>query len=166
MTLIDLAERGWFPDRLIRAGIRRLLAQRIRQETAGDISARRAATSALIDRLRTGSLAVHTQAANVQHYEVPAEFFQQVLGPRLKYSCCLFASPSDDLARAEERMLRLTAERAEVEDGMEILELGCGWGSLTLWLAEHFPAEPHYGGVELARAAAVHRRLLPGPGFC
>ena len=77
---------------------------------------------------------------NEQHYEVPAEFFQLVLGPRLKYSCCLWPEGVESLAAAEEAMLALTCERAEIEDGMEILDLGCGWGSLTFWLAECYPA--------------------------
>jgi cyclopropane-fatty-acyl-phospholipid synthase len=82
---------------------------------------------------------VETPTANEQHYEVPAEFFQRVLGPRMKYSCCLYSTGSESIAEAEEAMLRLSCERAQLQDGLEILELGCGWGSLTLWMAEHYP---------------------------
>ena len=83
--------------------------------------------------------AVETDAANRQHYEVPAEFFEWVLGPRLKYSACLFPTAATTLADAEEEMLRETCRRAEIKDGMSVLELGCGWGSLTLWMAEQYP---------------------------
>jgi cyclopropane-fatty-acyl-phospholipid synthase len=84
-------------------------------------------------------LAVETEAANSQHYEVPAAFFQKVLGKRLKYSCGLFESANSTLDQAEESMLDLTCQRAGIQDGHDILELGCGWGSLTIWMAEHFP---------------------------
>ena len=129
---IQLAERGLFPDRLIRMGIRSLLAARRRNVEEVDLTE-------FANLLRQSPLAVDTDAANRQHYEVPAEFFAIVLGPRLKYSCCLFEQPSTFLAEAEDAMLRLTCERAEIANGMRILELGCGWGSLTLWLAEHYP---------------------------
>jgi cyclopropane-fatty-acyl-phospholipid synthase len=85
-------------------------------------------------------VAVATDTANEQHYEVPPEFFTAVLGPRLKYSACWWADGVDDLAVAEERTLELTCHRAGLEDGMDVLELGCGWGSLTLWMAELYPA--------------------------
>ncbi|RYE75602.1 MAG: class I SAM-dependent methyltransferase [Hyphomicrobiales bacterium] len=84
-------------------------------------------------------IALHADAANAQHYEVPAAFFEQVLGPRRKYSCCYYADPIDSLATAEEAALSLTAEHAGLADGQEILELGCGWGSLSLWMAEAYP---------------------------
>jgi cyclopropane-fatty-acyl-phospholipid synthase len=89
--------------------------------------------------LREGPLAESPEAANAQHYEVDPELFLRVLGPRLKYSCAWFPGPDTTLAEAEERMLELTAERAGLADGQRILELGCGWGSLTLWMAERFP---------------------------
>ena len=85
-------------------------------------------------------IATHTAVANEQHYEVPSAFFEKVLGTRLKYSCALFENDETDLDRAEEAMLRLSCERARIQDGASILELGCGWGSLTLWMAEHYPA--------------------------
>jgi len=84
-------------------------------------------------------IAVHTDTANTQHYEVPAAFFDQVLGARRKYSCCYYADPGDTLATAEETALTLTAEHADLADGQDILELGCGWGSLSLWMAERYP---------------------------
>jgi cyclopropane-fatty-acyl-phospholipid synthase len=134
--LIDLMERRLLPDALIRIGIRRLLKQRAAECRAADASG---ATAAFEASLREGPVAVHTDAANEQHYEVPAAFFQTVLGPRLKYSSCLYPDGVDTLPAAEDAMLQLTCERAGITNGMDILELGCGWGSLTLWMAEHYP---------------------------
>ena len=128
-----LLERGVLPDVAIRAGIRSLLRARLRDES------RLQRTERFIDELQRGPIAMHTEAANAQHYEVPAEFFTRVLGPHLKYSCCLWERGTTTLGEAESAMLRLTAERAAIEDGQRILELGCGWGSLTLYLAERFP---------------------------
>ncbi len=137
--LLGLAERGLVPDALLRAGIRRLCADRLRQEQAGDpgVAERRAA--ALIAELRRSPVAIHTDAANRQHYEVPPGFFERCLGPQLKYSGCYYPTGSETLAQAEEAMLALYAERAQLADGQDILELGCGWGSLTLWMARAFP---------------------------
>jgi cyclopropane-fatty-acyl-phospholipid synthase len=139
MDLIDLAEKGRVPDRLIRLGIRRLLSARLRKEDQGDVEQQRASQERFINELRNSPIAIETDEANRQHYEVPTAFFQDVLGPRLKYSCCYFPRPNSTLEEAEEAMLRLFCERAEIEDGMEVLELGCGWGSLCLWIAENFP---------------------------
>ena len=136
--VIGLAERGLVPDWLIRLGIRRLLRDRLRDEQVGDVEAEGARQQALIDAWSTGPLAVETAAANSQHYEVPAGLFTAALGPRLKYSSCLYQA-GDSLAQAEERMLALTCERAGLADGQEILELGCGWGSLSLWMAAQYP---------------------------
>jgi cyclopropane-fatty-acyl-phospholipid synthase len=140
MTLIDLAERAVLPDWLIRVGIRRLLARRIRQVKREDVAQQQAAQREFIRELRHSPIAIEPEAANVQHYEVPTAFFQQVLGPRLKYSCCYYASPETSLVGAEEEMLDLFCRRAGLEDGMRVLELGCGWGSLCLWIAEKYPA--------------------------
>lgn len=129
---IKLAERGWLPDALIRVGIRRLLEQRLNTQSI-------AAKSALLATLRHGPIAHVPEAANQQHYEVPPPFFQHVLGPHLKYSGCYWPDGVNDLAAAEVAMLDLTCRRAELEDGMSVLELGCGWGSLCLWIAERYP---------------------------
>ncbi len=139
MGLIDLAELRLIPDVAIRFGIRRLLDQRIRLENSARTDSRDSELVEFADQLRRSPLAIATDAANDQHYEVPADFFRHVLGNRLKYSCCLFPTATADLDEAERQMLRLTCERARIEDGMEILELGCGWGSLTLWMAENYP---------------------------
>ncbi|HRQ64560.1 MAG TPA: cyclopropane-fatty-acyl-phospholipid synthase family protein [Xanthomonadaceae bacterium] len=135
---VRLAESGWIPDALLRFGIRRLCAQRLREERADDAERAWERYTRLIDELRHSPVAIHTDAANAQHYEVPPRFFELCLGRRLKYSSCYFPAGIDSLDRAEEAMLALYGERAELADGQDILELGCGWGSLTLWMAERF----------------------------
>ena len=138
--MIDsLLERNRLPDFLLRLGIRRLLAQRLREEDKGSAEAQRAHLQTLIEELRRSPIAIETAAANEQHYEVPTRFYQLCLGPRLKYSGALWPAGVITLAEAEERMLALYAERAQFADGQDILELGCGWGSLSLWMAEKFP---------------------------
>jgi len=137
--ILGLAERGLLPDALIRLGVRRLCAQRLRVEAAGGPESQERQLQQRLSLLREGALAVHTDAANTQHYELAPEFFVQCLGPRLKYSCAYYPRGSETLAQAEEAMLELYGERAELADGQEILELGCGWGSLTLWMAARFP---------------------------
>ena len=134
-----LLERDVVPDFMIRGRIRSLLAQRLAEEEQGDPELTQQRLRALIAQLRTSAIAINTSDANSQHYEVPTEFYQHVLGPRMKYSSCYYDSPTDTLLKAEERMLALTCERARLGDGQRILELGCGWGSLSLWMAEHYP---------------------------
>ncbi len=134
-----LLESGVVPDAVIRAAIRRMLRDRLREEDRGSAEANRARLLAFVDEMKRSPIALRADSANAQHYEVPAAFFQSVLGPHLKYSSAFFPEGCDSLAEAEEAMLRLTCERAELADGQNILELGCGWGSLTLWMAEHFP---------------------------
>lgn len=135
-----LLEGGFVPDSVIRVAIRRMLRDRLREEDRGSDEANRAKLLAFVDEMKRSPIALRTDSANAQHYEVPAAFFQSVLGPRLKYSSAFFPEGCDSLASAEEAMLQLTCERAQIADGQNILELGCGWGSLTLWMAEHFPA--------------------------
>jgi cyclopropane-fatty-acyl-phospholipid synthase len=137
--LIGWAERGWLPDAAIRFGIRRLCTQRLREERADDAVAVSQRLQQRIDELRAAPVAIHTDAANAQHYELPARFFELCLGKRLKYSSCYFATGGESLDDAENAMLALYGERAQLSDGQSILELGCGWGSLTLWMAERFP---------------------------
>jgi cyclopropane-fatty-acyl-phospholipid synthase len=137
--LLGLAERGLLPDRLVRLGIRRLCAQRLEEERWGGLEAQSARFARCLADMRYGPIALHTDAANAQHYELPPAFFELCLGPRLKYSACYYPRGDETLAVAEEAMLQLYAERAELSDGQDILELGCGWGSLTLWMAERYP---------------------------
>jgi len=140
MPLLDTV-LGWdvLPDSLIRLGIRRLLRQRLRDERSDDPAERSRRVDAFAEELRRLPVAVATKAANDQHYEVPAAFYRLCLGPRLKYSSCLYPKGDEDIPAAEEAMLALTCERAELTDGQDVLELGCGWGSLTLWMAEKYP---------------------------
>jgi cyclopropane-fatty-acyl-phospholipid synthase len=123
------------PDPLVRLAIRANLVTRLRRERRKGPEAK----AVFVDELRRSPVALDPTKPNEQHYEVPPEFFELVLGPRLKYSSCLWQNGTRNLAEAEEAMLALTAERARIEDGMEILDLGCGWGSFTLWAAERFP---------------------------
>jgi cyclopropane-fatty-acyl-phospholipid synthase len=138
--MIDaLLERNLIPDFLIRFRIRQLLKDRLREESEGGTEAAHERFRKLLAAWRQGPIAVNTADANEQHYEVPPRFFECVLGKRLKYSSALFPKGSESLDEAEEKMLALSCERAELTDGQRILELGCGWGSLTLWMAEHYP---------------------------
>jgi cyclopropane-fatty-acyl-phospholipid synthase len=136
---IELAEKGILPDAVIRTGIRRLLRRRIDEERRDSEERRGEAFSGLLEDLRRSPVAVETDAANEQHYELPPDFFRNVLGRYLKYSACYYPTPETSLDEAEEAMLKLTCTRAELRDGMNILELGCGWGSLTLYVAQRFP---------------------------
>ncbi|MES2692830.1 MAG: cyclopropane-fatty-acyl-phospholipid synthase family protein [Verrucomicrobiota bacterium] len=155
-----LLERNLVPDVLVRAGIRRLLADRLRETRA--LYSR----DAYLADLEQRPLAEHTADANAQHYEVPAEFFGHCLGRRRKYSGCLYPTGHETLDEAEELMLELYVERARLVDGQDILELGCGWGSLTLYLAERFPRS-RITGVSNSRSqreyieAEARRRALP-----
>ena len=135
--MIDrLIEKDLLPDWIIRIGIRRLLRQRLR-EIAHPSPEFQVAQFA--ESLRAMPIAINTEESKVQHYEVPTAFYQYCLGPRLKYSSGYYAAGDETLAQAEAAMLTLTCERAQLADGLEILELGCGWGSLTLWVAEKYP---------------------------
>ena len=130
---INLAERGLIPLPALRIGIRRLLAKRLLEAEQGPN------VSALSSHLKESAIAVLPEKANEQHYEVPADFFELTLGPNLKYSSAYWPEGTASLSEAEEAMLRLTVQRADLADGHEILELGCGWGSLTLHMAQRFP---------------------------
>ena len=129
-----LAERLPVPDMLIRAGISGMVGRTDRSLNGGGLPASRFA-----EEMENYPIATNTDAANAQHYEVPAEFFELVLGPRLKYSSCYYEDPADELDTAEANALARTVAAANIADGQQILELGCGWGSLSLHLAEHFP---------------------------
>ena len=136
---LSLAERGLLPDALIRAGIRRLLRNRLRDLHESDCEQQLEVLHNFVVLMEHSAIAPLPDKANAQHYEVPAVFFQHVLGDHLKYSCAYWGSPGQLLPQAEAEALRITCERAGLEDGMSILELGCGWGSLTLWMAQHYP---------------------------
>ena len=138
--LVGLAERGLIPDSLLRLGIRQMCADRLREEHAGGPAIEATRQAQRIDALRHSPVAIETDTVNAQHYELPPEFFRLCLGPHLKYSSCWFPRGDETLAEAEAAMLTLYGERAELANGQHILELGCGWGSLTLWMAEHYPS--------------------------
>lgn len=134
MSGIEWAEQGLVPDFLIRRGIRNMLARRLDVEAAKGPEE----INNLVAQLRESPVALNTQEANEQHYELPPEFFLRALGRRLKYSCCYWPEGVNDLDAAEDASVAQVAERAGIEDGMEVLELGCGWGSFTLYAAERF----------------------------
>ena len=139
MNLVSLGtaavERMALPDAITRAGVSFLVGR-----TARRMASQTGADGPFAAAMAAQPIAVHTQDANIQHYELPAEFFERVLGPHRKYSSCLYADGADTLAAAEARSLAETAVHAGLENGQRVLELGCGWGSLSLWMAERYPA--------------------------
>lgn len=138
-TALRLAERGLLPDVALRLGIRHLLRQRLTELRAGDSETAAALTQRFIDRLRDAPLALLPDKANEQHYELPPALFEAMLGPRRKYSSCWWPEGVTTLAQAEDAALTETCARAGLVDGQDVLELGCGWGSLSLWMAQRYP---------------------------
>ena len=132
--LIHLAERSILSDTMIRTGIRKLLDERL-----DELKALPHSEADWLEQMKARPLAEATEAANEQHYEIPAAYFEQVLGPHLKYSAAYWPAGTETLEAAEAAMLALTCERAGLADGQAILELGCGWGSLSLWMAARYP---------------------------
>uniref|UniRef100_UPI00356A4183 SAM-dependent methyltransferase n=1 Tax=Pontiella sp. TaxID=2837462 RepID=UPI00356A4183 len=159
--LMELAEKGKMPDPAIRAGIRKLLRDRIRMESGASGEEQAEALFKFIRMMEESPVAVATDTANEQHYEVPSDLFQLFMGPHLKYSCGYWPVADTTLSESEEYMLELTCKRAGIVDGMDILDLGCGWGSLSLWMAERYPN---------ARIAAVsnsrtQKKFIEARGF-
>src|SRR4029434_10633364 len=142
ISLDSILEANVVPDALLRVGIRHLLSETLREKTAPDVEAQRAQLMEHIAGLKSSPIAIQTRDANEQHYEVPTRFYQLCLGRRLKYSSAYFPSGNETLDESEEKMLQLSCERAELADGQRILELGCGWGSLTLWMSEQYHNSP------------------------
>ncbi len=136
---ISWTESGLVPDTVIRSGMRRLLERKLVEIYAGDVELASNTLSEFTAMMRLSPVALVPDLANEQHYEVPAEFFTKVLGENRKYSCCHWSQDVSTLSEAEAEALRITVQRAGIRDGMKVLDLGCGWGSLTLWVAEHFP---------------------------
>ncbi|WP_295388812.1 cyclopropane-fatty-acyl-phospholipid synthase family protein [uncultured Thiodictyon sp.] len=139
-TAIRWVEQGVVPDAVIRGGIRTLLRQRLATLPTDDVAAAAAHTSDFVAMMDAAPIAEVPELANAQHYELPPEFFVAVLGPRRKYSSCLWSPGVETLAEAEDESLQVTAHRAGIADGMEVLELGCGWGAFSLYVAERYPA--------------------------
>ena len=138
-TVLAWTEKGLVPDSVIRAGIRRLCRQRLKDISAGDPEIAATALDRFVHMMNRSPVALVPELANEQHYEVPPEFFDEVLGAHRKYSCCYWDDEVANLDQAEVRALQMTCDRAEIEDGMNILDLGCGWGSLSLWIAQRYP---------------------------
>jgi cyclopropane-fatty-acyl-phospholipid synthase len=134
-TMIGTAERVPLPDLVVRAAIQRLCSRTAMRLAGGDAES----DVAFAREMAARAIAEHADAANAQHYEVPAAFFARVLGPNRKYSSCFYNGPTSTLLEAEEEALRQTVAHADLADGQSILELGCGWGSLSLWMARRFP---------------------------
>ena len=135
----ELTEQGKVPDIVIRRGIRHLLKQRLKEIKANDTQAMAAEFSQFVQDMQVAPVALAPEKTNEQHYEVPSAFFQRTLGPQLKYSCAYWPHGVTQLADAELAALTETCTNAQLQDGQRILELGCGWGSLTLWMANHYP---------------------------
>jgi cyclopropane-fatty-acyl-phospholipid synthase len=136
---INWAERGLVPDYALRAGIRRLLEKRLKEISASDCETSADIESGFIAAMHNAPIALVPELANEQHYEVPADFFHHCLGQHRKYSSCYWDKSTRTLHEAEALALRLTCEHADLHNGQDILELGCGWGSLTLWMASCYP---------------------------
>lgn len=131
-TVDAFIDRGHIPEAVLRAAIKTLLV--------GRLVITRASQKMDVDALWDGPVTIAVDAANRQHYTVPDTFFATILGPHLKYSSAVWPQTAQTLTDAEEAALSLTCERADIKDGHTILELGCGWGSLTLWMASAYPA--------------------------
>jgi len=138
--VIGWAEMGLVPDRVIRAGIRRLNRERLTDIHANDPERSTAELMTFVNNMKSAEIAPLPDLANEQHYEVPARFFALVMGEHRKYSSCYWNENTPSLVQAEAEALRITCLHAGIEDGMQVLDLGCGWGSLSLWIAAHFPA--------------------------
>ncbi len=137
---LDWTEQGLIPDVMLRAGIRRLLRQRLQDIHSDDCEHMAKTQELFVQAMNTAPVALLTHKANEQHYEVPAAFFQHILGPHRKYSSAYWPAGVTDLGVAEAAGLKKTCDNAELRDGQAILELGCGWGSLSLWMAQQYPA--------------------------
>ena len=138
-TIDRVIDGAILPDPALRRVIRTLLKLRLRASDPGTAEARSADKASTLAEWRHAPVAISTDDANEQHYEVPTELFELMLGPNLKYSSAYWPGGVTTLEQAEEAMLMLTCQRAQLADGMDILELGCGWGSLTLWMAAQYP---------------------------
>ena len=139
--LLDIAlEHQTVPDLALRAAARYGAWSRERRESRGGVVVQEERLSALLRRMSSGPIAEVPHTVNAQQYALPSELAGLILGPRRRTSACLWEPRTRTLAQAEEAMLALICLRAQVRDGMRILDLGCGWGSLSLWMAEQYPA--------------------------
>lgn len=136
---LTLAEKGFLPDTLLRKGIRKLCESRLKDIQSDDCEIAQSEQIQFLSQMQTSDIAPLPEKANAQHYEIPAEFYQYCLGRHRKYSSCYWQADTKTLDEAESLALEQTCAHALIQDGQEILELGCGWGSLTLWMASHYP---------------------------
>lgn len=138
-TALQWSEQGYLPDRVIRLGIQRMLAERLIEIQHNDCESMADTQSSFIQNMKDAPIALVPDKANEQHYEVPASFYDLVLGKYRKYSCCYWSEKTFSLDDAEQNALIETCQNAKLENGQNVLELGCGWGSLSLWMAENYP---------------------------
>jgi cyclopropane-fatty-acyl-phospholipid synthase len=136
---VTLAEKGLVPDSVIRAGIRQLSQNRLKEISANNCDVGSQKETAFIEAMNKAPIALVPELANAQHYELPTKFFELCLGKHRKYSSCFWMPNTKDLDEAEANALQISCEHADLQDGQHILELGCGWGSLTLWMAAQYP---------------------------
>ena len=136
---LKLAEKGLLPDFILRAGIRHLSEVRLTEITANDCQAGASHETAFINAMNHSAVAPVPELANAQHYEIPEQFFHYCLGINRKYSSCYWDESTKTLDQAENLALNLTCQHADLKDGQQILEMGCGWGSLSLWMAANYP---------------------------
>ena len=135
---IKLTELGIIPESVLRVAIKKIIQQRL-SEIPINTEERQSKKTDFIEALRSSPIALSTNQANEQHYEVPPSFFQEIMGSYLKYSCGWFDENTTSLDTAEENMLKLYVERLGIQNHQRVLDLGCGWGSFTLFAAEKFP---------------------------
>lgn len=165
-TALNLTERGLLPDAVVRTGIRHQLRERLREISADNIEAAATREQALLNAMLDAAIAEVPELANAQHYEVPAAFFDRVLGAHNKYSCAYWPEGVVSLEMAETAALSTTVQRADMHNGQRILELGCGWGSLSLYMAERFPRSEivavsnSHGQARYIREHASSRKLI------
>jgi len=151
----SLLEKDQLPDFLIRIGIRKLLKQRLQDERKENAELQQAHLMKLIEELKSSPIAINTAEANEQHYEVPTQFYQYCLGKNLKYSSGYWKKGVTDIDTSEDDMLELTCSRAELQNGQDVLELGCGWGSLSLYMAKKYP-QSRFTVVSNSRTQKLH----------
>ena len=152
---INWVEQGYVPDSIIRKGIQRLLKDRLKEIHASDTEKMTALKNLFVESMREAPIAMVPEKANEQHYEVPAQFYNLVLGEFNKYSCCFWDEDTHSLSKAEQNALDITCLHAQLADGHKVLELGCGWGSLTLWMAKKYP-KSHITAVSNSHSQREH----------
>jgi len=151
----SLVEKNKVPDFLLRIGIRKLLKERLLQEKKETVELQQAHLMKLIEELKNSPIAINTAEANEQHYEVPTKFYQYCLGKNLKYSSGYWKDGVTDIDTSEDDMLEITCDRADLKDGQDVLELGCGWGSLSLFMAKKYP-KSNFTVVSNSRTQKLH----------